>query len=288
LERYKSLGSMGASPPAEAPRRSLIWASLLSIVLTLQAWAPALAQGTDYQLDFEAADPSTYDHLTGEGALAIHDTSVESLQASDFFCGDVVVFLLHITAPSGLAAPETIEVDFAWDAEPTGQPGAGYTDLLEAEPNTADPAMATDGGEAVSIESETIAGSPQDLLATVRITDLESDEIFVLRLEVRITCIRGSDPTGNLHARLADPLRVIAPEPRNVSVGAQDVPMIGTPEFRPGTQPTPPPSPPTGGVQTGAGGTADDGSGALPLLAGLILLGALGIVTARMVLNRRG
>jgi hypothetical protein len=281
-------------------------ALVLLLLLTLGMASAAPAQGS-YQLDLEAALPSTYDHLTGEGATAVHATSVESLQASDFFCDDIVVFLLHLTVPA-VAAAETVDVGFSWDAEPTGQPGAGYTDLSEAEPNLGDPAMSTDGGETVSIQSEAVTGSPSELLATVRITDLESAEVFVLRLEVQITCVVGSNPTGNLHGRI-DTANVVTPAPSVISAGAQDVPMIGTPTFRPATQPTPTPTPtstpsptttpttsptvspptppttpltppgaprtPTGGVAAGGGGTS---SKARPLLLGMALLAGLGIL----------
>jgi hypothetical protein len=290
-------------------------ALVLLLLLALGTAGGALAQGS-YQLDFEAALPTTYDHLTGEGAMAVHATSVESLQAGDFFCDDVVVFLLHLTAPAAVPAAETVDIGFAWDAEPTGQPGAGYTDLLEAEPNVGDPAMGTDGGETVTILSEAVTGSPTKLLATVRITDLESAEVFILRLEVRITCVVGSNPTGNLHGRIQS-ANVAAPGTAVISAGAQDVPMIGTPTFRPAAQPTPSPtatptaqptaqptapptaqptapptaspttpptSPPTppGTPGTPTGGVAAGGGGtsseARPELLGIVLLAGLGLM----------
>jgi len=229
----------------------LFRATVLAGLFLLLAPAPASAQG-DYQFDFIAAEPTTYDHATGEGGeydgRAVGTTVVEQLQGGDFTCGDLVVFFVEVTAPSGLAAPETIQIDFEWDADSTGQPGAGYTDLVEAEPNTGDTGMSTDGDETVAIVSETVDGT---LDATVAITGLESDEMFILRLEVRLTCIPNSNPTGNLGARLAG-ARVTLPVPRALSVGAQNVPMIGVPT----PASAPPAPPPSGGVETGLGGTA--------------------------------
>ena len=203
---------------------------VLGLLATAQAahlTAAAMADGGDFSLDFIAAHPGTYDHETGEGGQydgrSIGTAVVESLEGGDFTCDDVVVFFTAVTVDGDAPGAQDVDLDFSWSVEPTGQPGAGFTDLLEAEPNAGDSGMATDGGEAVSIVSETTGSR---LRATVRVTDLEAGERFILRLEVLLGCRPGSHPTGNLQAALAA-ARVVAPADQagRIPSGQQTIPL---------------------------------------------------------------
>lgn len=89
--------------------------------------------GGDIDLDYVAAGPFTYDHATGLGThpqfgydnrtISKSNGVVESLEAGDFECGDYVTFFTEITVDSGAAAGGTIELDYTFGAETTGQPG---------------------------------------------------------------------------------------------------------------------------------------------------------------------
>ena len=99
-----------------------------------------LADGGDFSADFTAAAPNTYDHSTGGGAfndrtVGVNDDVVESLQGGDFACSDVVTFLTQVTVDAGATGTQTIELDFAFLADSTGQSGVAIGQLLGASIN---------------------------------------------------------------------------------------------------------------------------------------------------------
>ncbi len=63
---------------------------------------------------------------------------VESLEAGDFECGDWVTFFTQVTVDAGAASSGTIELDYTFGAETTGQPGLGFDDIISVAINTPD------------------------------------------------------------------------------------------------------------------------------------------------------
>jgi len=107
--------------------------------------------GGDFSLDFVASAPLTYSPYTGGGAyndrtVGRADDVVESLEGSDFTTGDVVTFLTHVTVSGdGSDDPQTIEIDFSFAANSSGQPGVGYIDVTNVQINYG-PVENGDGG----------------------------------------------------------------------------------------------------------------------------------------------
>jgi uncharacterized repeat protein (TIGR01451 family) len=222
-------------------------------------WVPT---GGDFSLDFVAAAPFTYHHSTGGGAFddrTIGKTFdvVESLQGGDFSCGDTVTYLVQISVAPGAVGAQTIELDFRFLSDTTGQSGADHDDILNVAinsgaiaqvdvngdgtpdvigdgPGQTDSGNLHDGGSVATLVSETLPSNPfhsgtTHLKGTVRITDLEAGDKVILRLDVHIDCAPGSSPTGNLQAaitagRVGDP---VFPKPgdRAISIGNQTVPF---------------------------------------------------------------
>src|SRR5438093_7381193 len=126
------------------PRRTAKQIAILVFVamtLVIQVGAMgAFASGGDFSLDFIAAGPASYNHDTGVGGeYANRDIGqngvVESLEGGDFACGDKVVFFTQIVVDAGASGSQDIQLDFSFLKEPTGQPGAGFVDLLSASVN---------------------------------------------------------------------------------------------------------------------------------------------------------
>lgn len=211
---------------------SLRWAvpALLICVLLIMspgAALPAHASSGDFGIDFVAAAPYSYDHLTGGGAYddrTIGTTTgdvVESLEGGDFGCGDIVSFLAAVkvndTSQAATDAPQTIEMDFSFLADSTGQPGVALGEIvyagvnygtvqdLIAGENTVDDGILDDGGSIATLTSQALTGTMFDngvLNGTVALTDLERNEQVVVRIDVKLFCQPGSRPTGNLQADL--------------------------------------------------------------------------------------
>jgi hypothetical protein len=195
--------------------------------------SPARAGGADFSIDFVAAGPFSYDHDAaaggeyGDGTISETDGVVESLSGADFQCGDSVLFMAAVEVDEGASGEQDIEIDFGFLAEPTGQPGVGFSDLLSASPGTGDGGMSGETGDtAVSIQSESIdtSGAQDTLEATVRVVNLDAGETFVLRLPARLTCVPDSDPTGVLQAEIRS-ARVVAPAEDAIAVGDQTIPF---------------------------------------------------------------
>jgi uncharacterized repeat protein (TIGR01451 family) len=184
--------------------------------------------GGDVSLDFVAAGPFTYDHETGIGGefgdrtISKTDGVVESLEGGDFECGDLVVFFTQVVVDEGADGGGSIELDYSFGAETTGQPGVGFIDIVSVGINTGDSGM-TDTGTAA--DADLVPGSEQtvddELLGTVLVTGLDPGDEIIVRLVVELGCEIG-DPTGNLLNAITD-ARVVGGD--TIRVGEQTVPM---------------------------------------------------------------
>ncbi|MBW7882604.1 MAG: tandem-95 repeat protein [Caldilineaceae bacterium] len=233
-----------------------IAAILISILPVAPLAQPALAAGGDFaNTDFAAAAPFTYNHATGGGAY--NDRTVgdfgdvtEQLEGGEFTCGDTVTYLAQIeVAANPVDANQTIELDFRFLADSTGQSGAALSDITYVGINYGqvengddgtgtnpgagnfglDSGIMDDGGSTATLVAESLTGplfqSGSDLLGTVQIDDLEAGEKVVLRIDVLLSCNPGSSPTGNLQGQL-DAGRVIAPVQETINTGQQTIPFL--------------------------------------------------------------
>ncbi|HET6949217.1 MAG TPA: hypothetical protein VFI47_02520 [Acidimicrobiales bacterium] len=217
-------------PRRSGARRAGVIISALAVLGTLFGGTPASADGSHLSVDFAAAEPTTYDHSTGAGGAfndrTIGQDVVESLQGGDFACGEIVVFFAAVSVDASETEAHTIELDFTFSGQSTGQPGVGFGDLLSASANTpGDSGHVTNLDESVSIVAEDGGHPGSDLTATVQITNLGvGDTQFILRLETLLDCTPGETPTGNLQATL-DAGRVTAPTPDTINTGEQLIPF---------------------------------------------------------------
>ena len=63
---------------------------------------------------------------------------MESLESGDFACNDLVTFFTQVVVDDGADASGTIELDYTFGAETTGQPGLGFDDIVSVAINTPD------------------------------------------------------------------------------------------------------------------------------------------------------
>jgi hypothetical protein len=212
----------------------------------------ALAAGGDFSLDFISSAPLSYDHTVGGGAydvrtIGVDKDVVESLEGSDFACGDTVTYLIAVTVDdteqAATDAPQTIQMDFSFLADTTGQSGVALGDIQLVEVNyapivdwtwpsaagdvteDADDGIIDDGGSTATLVDEYfldkkgirddepgyaggvfIAGTT--LNGSIKLTDLERAEQVIVRIDVELQCQPGSNPTGNLAADLKDALLI--------------------------------------------------------------------------------
>ncbi|WP_344116980.1 DUF7507 domain-containing protein, partial [Nocardioides marmoribigeumensis] len=217
---------------------------------------PAAAASGDFSLNFVGAAPYSYNHLHGGGAFDDGTKGktadiVESLEAVDFSCGDIVTYLTKVsvgdTAQAATDGPQTIDIDYRFLMDTTGQSGVAIGDITKVEVNRApvvdlvagedstDQAIVDDGGSVATLTSETKSGpmfvAGSTLNGTVRLTDLERAETVVVRTDVRLYCKPGARPTGNLQgavtaARLTKVQGSVPVTPAAaISVGNQTVPF---------------------------------------------------------------
>lgn len=209
----------------------------------LIAASAGAAASVDISLDFTAAAPLTYDHSTGGGAYDNRSVGrakdiVESLEGSDFRCGDIVTFLTRVTAGASVASGSAIEIDFQHLADTTGQSGVGFSEIVRAQINSGNVGGEGPGGTDLGI---TGSGSPGAtlvsqaltaplftqkalLVSTVRITGINPNTSTVLRLDARVACDGISRPTGNLQAAVTGS-RLVAPSAAPIRVGNQTIPF---------------------------------------------------------------
>ena len=225
-------------------RIAALGAALLLVGGGLLAGSAGAAAAVDISLDFTAAAPLTYDHATGGGAFDNRSVGrakdiVESLEGSDFRCGDVVTFLTHVHAGASVASNSTIEIDFEHLADTTGQAGVGFSEIVGARINAGDVGGEGPGGTDLGItgsgSSATAALVSSGLTAplftqkallrsTVRIAGLNPGSSTVLRLDVRVACEGTARPTGNLQAAVTES-RLVGPSTAPIRVGNQTIPF---------------------------------------------------------------
>jgi hypothetical protein len=224
---------------------SLLVTFLVMLISLVTLSLPVFADGGDFSIDFTAAAPYTYDHSTGGGAYndrTVGDSYdiVESLQGGEFSCFDIVTFLTAVSVDPEAEEAQTIELDFSFLADTTGQSGAALSDIVNVEvnygtvengdgPDGTDAGISNDdGGSTATLIYENLTGplfeSGSELQGTVLIDDLEANEKIILRMDVRIGCQLGSDPTGNLQANFSQGL-VITPVQDTISGGEQTIPF---------------------------------------------------------------
>jgi hypothetical protein len=166
-------------------------AALLLVGGGLVAGSAGAAATVDISLDFTAAAPLTYDHSTGGGAYDNRSVGrtkdiVESLEGSDFRCGDIVTFLTRVTAGGSVAANATIEIDFEHLADTTGQSGVGFSEIVRAQINAGNVGGEGPGGADLGIRG---GGSPVAALTAQSLTAPLFTQKAVLRSTVRISGI---------------------------------------------------------------------------------------------------
>jgi len=237
---------------AEHTSGYLIMRQIILIVLLLLGvcLGKVSADGGDFQLDFAAAAPFTYDHATGGGAwndgtIGKNNDVVESLEGGDFACGDIVTHFVRITIDDAASGVQAIELDFSFLADTTGQSGVALGDITGvainyggvqngAGPGNIDTGMIDDLGSTAQLIAESISGTKftagAELLGTVLISDLEAAEEVISRIDTRLECVPGSRPTGNLQSDIVD-ARVVSPVADVISVGNQTVPFKQTGEI---------------------------------------------------------
>jgi uncharacterized repeat protein (TIGR01451 family) len=177
--------------------------------------------GANISSDLVAAGPFTYDHTTLSGTgpnLPWYDSRtisrnagvVESLEGGDFECGDLVLFFVKVEVTGG-GGSRDVALDLSFLKEPTGQPGAGFDDIVGASLSTNDSGsgggnMNLEGDETVSLSNERdgTVGGKDALLGTVTITNLNPDDELVAAIWAHLGCEAGASPTGNLQTALMD------------------------------------------------------------------------------------
>ena len=123
---------------------------------------------------------------------------VESLEAGDFECGDWVTFFTQIVVDNGAGSSGTIELDYTFGAETTGQPGLGFDDIISVAINTPDDGnVGNVANNVVTLSNEFIETQGYDQVhGTVTITNLAPGETAILRLIAELTCEPGQTPTA--------------------------------------------------------------------------------------------
>ncbi|HEX6399257.1 MAG TPA: hypothetical protein VF108_02145 [Actinomycetota bacterium] len=205
----------------------------------LAAPTPTELEGGDISLDYVAAGPFTYDHATGFGDYPTFgyndrhidkdDGVVESLESGDFECGDYVTFFTEITVDAGAAAEGTIELDYTFGAETTGQPGLGFSDIIDVGVNTPDDGnINEDGDEVATLIAEGFDSSGYDqVTGTVEVVGLDPGDVIIVYLIAELTCEQGETPTGNI-LNAIESGRVTSNDDDRIPVGQQTVPMKTT------------------------------------------------------------
>ena len=242
------------------------------LVCSLFSAQSTFAASGDFSIDFIAAAPGSYNHLTGGGAyddrtIGVNADTVESLEGGDFECGDIVTYFATVTVDDVQTAdddaPQTIQMDFSFLADTTGQSGVAIgqvvlvqvnydpiEDLIAGE-NTVDDGINDDAGSTATILTYSDSGMcdlmfgnttdqcltgplfqmGSELLLTVELTDLERAEQVVVRIDVKLFCDPGSNPTGNLQADLQAAVLTFINDttpvnpPEALSGGAQTIPF---------------------------------------------------------------
>ena len=243
------------------PFRSISAVAVLLVLLMASVGLPGMtsvmADGGDYSIDWIAANPYSYNHLTGGGAydfrnIGLDADVVESLEGGDFACGDIVTYLAEITIDNPEFV-ETIEFTSQFSANTNGQPGAGHVDIVNVAvnygtiedlipgENDIDDGIIDDGNSTATLVGEyfepdlasgggSILDNPNtnaDLVGVITVDNLEAaDTSVVVRIDVQLGCTISSNPIGNMQANL-ESARVIDPYEDTISAGGQTIPFKG-------------------------------------------------------------
>jgi hypothetical protein len=198
---------------------------LLQVPVFSPSIATVQAATGDFSIDFVAAEPSSYYHNAGGGAYDVRNIGVdvvESLEGGDFACGDTLTYFAEVAVANTQSAindgPQTIEMDFSFLMDTTGQSGVAISDILDVSVNygtivdlidgedDVDQGISDDGGSVATLIAEDNSDplyTPGSVLeGTVELNDLEAGEKVVVRIDVLLSCDLVSDPTGNLQAAL--------------------------------------------------------------------------------------
>ena len=166
--------------------------------------------GASVQVDFQAANPTTYNHAGG-GALAGFgwaDTT-STLNGGDFACGESVVFLVEVHVGSGYAGAPITGLAYNFAKDTTGQPGAGYTGIGAPSLVQTDAAF-DDQGAVASISNVSISNNATHHILSFDLSgvdgalpapppDADGDTIIV-RFTATLGCVAGQNPTGQIQA----------------------------------------------------------------------------------------
>ncbi|MDK9712240.1 DUF7507 domain-containing protein, partial [Acidaminobacter sp.] len=170
------------------------------------------ATGDFSNVDFAASHPDSYDHSIGGGTF---NNVVESLEGADFKCGDIVTYLAEVpvnnTKDATTDAPQTIEIDFSFLMDTTGQSGVALGEIMNVGINTGDSNILIDpNGTANNVQLKqvwtqgTIFNPGGELWATVELDGLDPGEVIIVRIDVKLMCQPNTNPTGNLQAALEE------------------------------------------------------------------------------------
>jgi uncharacterized repeat protein (TIGR01451 family) len=230
-----SSGGAASTSRTTSPTRTLdISSANKPAALAAPAAPPAGGlEGGDISLDFVAAGPFTYNHVTGLGSppqfgydnRTISKTNgvVESLEGGDFECGDLVTFFVAVEVAGDAAGSGDVELDMSFGNETTGQPGIGFDNIMSVAINTPDGGnVGLDGDETATLSNEHLDTQGYDeVKGTVTVTSLDPGETAIVRIIVRLACEVGT-PTGNI-LNAIDAARVVGDG--TVNVGQETVPM---------------------------------------------------------------
>ncbi|NDE83544.1 MAG: hypothetical protein EB044_02095 [Actinobacteria bacterium] len=193
-----------------------IFALVLStLTLTVMNPIAVSAQVKGLTLDFAAAEPTSYNHLVGGGRWnsGIVNTDIaRSLAGDQFKCGDIVSYLSRFEMDNSNSItdiqPFTISSEFNFDLDTTGQSGAILGDVLAVTIDSSDSAQIGNGNSIATLTSE-VANGPlftkgSVLSAVVEVSNLEANEVVVVRMDVKIICDPKLSPTGGLQAIFKD------------------------------------------------------------------------------------
>ena len=193
------MGSTGVIPARRRQRRGLRERLALTAVPLLVGTAaavvpvmPAAAASGDFDLDFVGAAPGSYDHLVGGGAfddrtVGVDKDIVESLEGRDFTCGDIVTYLTQVTvddtAQAGTDGPQTIEIDYEFLMDTTGQSGVAIGDITKVEVNRGTVV------DQIAGENNTDQGNVEDGDSTATlISETQSAAIFTPGAKLEAPC----------------------------------------------------------------------------------------------------
>ena len=215
---------------------------LSTMSLSIFVSPSANAQIRGLTVDFAAAEPTSYNHLVGGGQWNSGDINTHisrSLAGDNFNCGDIVSYLSKYATDASTSItsiePFTISSQFSFDLDTTGQSGAILGDVVGVTIDPTDPAQVGDKNSVATLMSEVRTGPDftrgSELIAKVEVSDLDKNEVVIVRMDVKIICDPRLKPTGDLQARFNDSLltfkngtqQVVPAEP--VGVGEKTVPL---------------------------------------------------------------